>query len=141
MTKVLAQWRCCLYAHSSLHLSYGEENLLDDFHRAGPSSGFSAANMVGPGGHHSHSFFLVVGGLPQRMVLKPTPQAVGFNVMEKLPTELLHPVGVPLPTKLQEPVIVADVNVPVLLVPTCVPVSVPIKVPVSVRVLPLPCTV
>ena len=71
MTKVLAQRRCCLPACSSLHWIHGTENLLDDLHRARPAGGFSAADLVGPGGHVSNTFRFVVGSLPQRLVLSP----------------------------------------------------------------------
>ncbi len=70
MTKVLAQRLCCLRALSGLQLFYGKENLLDDLHRARPASGFSPAALVGPGGDLSHPLCLMVGRLPQRLVLR-----------------------------------------------------------------------
>jgi hypothetical protein len=55
-----------------------------------------------------------------------------------LPEESVHVV---LPPSVQEPVIVAAVNVPTFVVPCCAPVSVPVRFPVRVRVLPFPWTV
>jgi len=50
-------------------------------------------------------------------------------------------VHVVAPLSVQEPVIVAAVNVPTSVVPSCAPVSVPVSVPVRVRVLLFPWTV
>jgi hypothetical protein len=69
MTKVLARKPCCPPAPANLQLLYGKENLLDDLHRARPAGGFSPADLVGPGCDRSHSLRLMVGRLPQRLVL------------------------------------------------------------------------
>ena len=77
MTKVLVRQRCCVPARASLQLLYGEENLLDDLHRARPVGGFSPAALVGPGRDHPHPFLFMVGRLPQRVVLSPAASGLG----------------------------------------------------------------
>jgi hypothetical protein len=69
MTKVLARTPCCLWRPADLQSLYGKENLLDDVHRARPAGGFHAAHLVGPGLDDSHPLRLMVGRLPQRLVL------------------------------------------------------------------------
>src|ERR1700685_310010 len=115
---------------------YGKENLLDDLHRARPASGFCAAPLVGPGIDHPHSVRLMVGRLPQRLVLSQqvlNPQShVVDMVIVKLPVVSLQPVGVPPPVNVQSPVTDPLVSVIVLL-PVC-PVSdaTPTNGPVSI---------
>jgi hypothetical protein len=44
---------------------------LDGFHRARPAGGFLVADLVGSGRDRSYPIRLMVGGLPQRLVLRP----------------------------------------------------------------------
>jgi len=69
MTKVLGRQHCCAHAAVSLQLIHGTENLLDGFYRARSAGGLSAADLVGSGRDRSYPFRLMVGGLPQRLVL------------------------------------------------------------------------
>jgi hypothetical protein len=66
---VLAQPQCCLPAASSLQSLYAEESLLDDLHGARPAGGLSSADLVGRGRDRSHPLRILVGRLPQRLVL------------------------------------------------------------------------
>ena len=131
MTKVLARKHCLPLAPARLQLLYGKENLLDDLHSARPAGGFSVAALVGPGLDRSYPLRLMVGRLPQRLVLNSQLHVADW-VMVKLPLVSLHPVGVPLPVNVQVPVITPPVSV----VPFGPPGSVPVTFPVRVRVLP-----
>jgi hypothetical protein len=70
MTKVLAQPTCCARTEPGLKLSYGEKDLLDDFHRARSAGRLSAPPLVGLGVDRPHPIRLVVGRLPKRLVLR-----------------------------------------------------------------------
>jgi len=150
VTEVLGLRRCCSVECSGLHLWYGEENFLDDFHRAWAGGGFSAADMVGAGLDYSHTLCRMVGGVSQRLVLRP-PHArffsvrcakassarsdqvdvAGGSVMVKLP-----------PVASEHPVPPVNVQVPVIEVPLSVLfTSVPLTFPVRASVFPPAATV
>jgi hypothetical protein len=52
----------------TLQLKDGAQNLLDGLHRTRPGCGFCVADLVGPGGDDSDRFYILVGGLPERLV-------------------------------------------------------------------------
>src|ERR1700676_5331708 len=56
---------------------YGAQNLLDDVYRAWSAGRFSAADLVGPCRHRPNTLHLLVGRLPQRVVLNPGLSAAG----------------------------------------------------------------
>src|ERR1017187_462401 len=127
MTKVLVRQHCCPLAAASLQSLYGAEDFLDDLHRARPAGGFSAATLVGPGRDHSRPFHLLVGRLPQRLVLSSGALQDWFIVKVPIAVQALLPVSVQVPV----------IEVPLSVIPF---VAVPVTAPLRVRVFPLDCT-
>jgi hypothetical protein len=70
VTKVQVRPHCCLPAPASLQSVYAKEGLLDNLYGARLAD-LPAADLVGIGRNCSHRFHVMVGCLPQRMVLSP----------------------------------------------------------------------